>query len=111
MRWAGKLGFTQQTEIKPGVWEDVITAVDARGELKQRTEALDTGDEVLPQYRTTTSVSVLSDGRWDPTTLAYLTNAGRNWTPGTVVHEYPRVTIYIGEEYRGPLAEPVPDDA
>lgn len=104
MRWAGKIGFTDQTEKAPGIWEDVITEINALGELKQRTEALDSGDSVLPQYRTTTSVSVLSDGSRVPfNSEAYLTLRGTRFAISSVVHEWPRIIYYVGEVYNGPL--------
>lgn len=104
MRWAGKLGYSQQTEIKPGLWEDSITEVDALGELNQRTEALDSGDTVLPRYRTTTSVSVLSDGSQVPlSSVVYLTMRGDRFAVSSIVHQWPRIVYYVGEVYDGPL--------
>lgn len=104
MRWAGKIGYATLTEVKPGTWEDVITEVDALGELKQSTEPLDSADSILPRYRTTTSVSVLSDGKRIPDAgLRYITWQGTNWQINTVSRQWPRIVIYIGGEYHGPL--------
>ncbi len=106
MRWSGLLGYAQVTEVKSGVWEDVITEVEALGELIQRTEALDSGDTVLPQYRTTTSVSVLTgEDRVPGATIRFITLRGKAWLIASVVRQHPRDVIYIGEEYHGPRAE------
>lgn len=105
MRWAGKIGYAEVTEITPGVWDDVITEVDAVGDLKQTTEPLDSSDSVLPRYRTTTSVSVVSDGERIPDAgLRYISWRGELWQINTVTREWPRIVIYIGEVYRGPSA-------
>lgn len=107
MRYSGKLGLSQQQETSPGVWEDVITERDAVGTVEQRTETLTIGDSILPQYRTTTSVSVLSDGvdKQNYSAIAYVTYLGKNWVAASVVMQYPRIVIYLGEEYHGPTPE------
>jgi hypothetical protein len=105
MRYAGKLGIAQQTEVSPGVWEETITEHDVVGDLKQRTETLTVGDTILPQYATTTSVSVLARevGFRDNSDLRYMTLGGKRWTISSDVTQYPRVVLYFGEEYHGPI--------
>lgn len=107
MRYSGKLGVAQQTEVRPGIWEETITEHDVIGDLVQRTEALDNGDSILPRYRTTTSVSVLARGvgQMDNSNLRYLTHTGKRWTITPVVNQPPRLVIYLGEEYHGPTPE------
>lgn len=107
MRYSGKLGISQQTEKKPGIWEEIITEIDVLGQVEQRTEVLSTSDSVLPQYTTTTSISVLS--RPVPhDSIVYVTYLGKRWSPGSIVTEFPKMRIYIGREYNGPLPEPAP---
>lgn len=105
MRWSGKLGISQQTETSPGVWEDVITERAALGTIEQRSEVLDRDDSILPRYRTSTSISLLSRGvvNLENSDIAYVTWRGRNWVPASIVEEYPEITIFIGEVYNGPL--------
>ncbi len=105
MRYSGKFGYAVTTEIAPGVWEDVITEIDKLGDVVQSTETFALADSVLPQYRTTTSVSVLSDGvlKENYTDLRYVTYAGQRWTIGSIVVQPPRLIIYIGEVYNGPI--------
>jgi hypothetical protein len=112
MRYSGKFGFAESTEVRPGIWEDVITESDHLGEVVQSTEAFTVDGSVIPQYRTTTSVSVLSDGvlKENYTHLKYITYAGENWTIASVVVQPPRIVIYIGEVYNGPTPEPAPVD-
>lgn len=108
MRYSGKLGIAEQTERAPGIWEETITEIDVLGKVEQRTEALDSSDSVLPRYRTTTSISVLS--RPVPhDSIVYATYLGKRWSIGSIVTEYPNIRIFIGKEYNGPLPEPAPD--
>ena len=104
MRYSGKIGIAVQTETAPGVWEDVITERDYLGNVENRTEVLELGDSVLPEYRTTTSISVLSDGvlKENYSDIRYVTNGGVKWTIASAVLQWPRLVLYIGEVYNGP---------
>lgn len=104
MRYAGKIGFATRSEVSPGVWEDLITERDYIGEVIQRTERLESAESVIPQYRTTTSVSVLSDGvlKERYSDIRYVALHGTNWAIMSIIHKWPRLEIYIGEEYNGP---------
>lgn len=104
MRWSGKLGFAEEVEVSKGRFEDVITESPAMGDVETRTDTFVVADEVLPQYRTSTSVSVLfgSGERVDISHLRYITHRGKRYVPSSIVEEHPRVVIYIGEEYHGP---------
>lgn len=107
MRYSGKLGYSEQTEKRPGVWEETITEVDVLGQVEQRTEVLSTSTSVLPEYTTTTSISVLAlpDPKKD---LVYVTYLGVRWSIGSVVTEFPKMRIFIGKEYHGPLPAGAP---
>lgn len=109
MRYSGKIGYAVQTEIRPGVWEDTIVERAKLGTVLQRTEALDSGNSVLTQYRTTTSVSVLCDGvlKENYDNLRYLTYMGRRWAIASAVLQSPQLVLYIGEVYNGPIPEEV----
>lgn len=107
MRYSGKLGIVQQTEVRPGIWEETVTEVSALGTVRQTTEALDGSDAVLPRYRTTTSVSVSARGVGpiDNSDIRYITFKGKRWQIATIVDEPPKIVIYIGEVYNGPTPE------
>lgn len=110
MRYSGKFGFATSTETAPGVWEDVITERNYLGDVLQRTERFTEASEVLtegsvlPAYRTSTSVSVLSDGvlREKYNDLRYIVYRGNRWVVQSIIHKYPRVEIYMGGVYNGP---------
>lgn len=107
LRYSGKLGIVQQSEVRPGIWEETVTEVPVLGTVRNRTETLDGADAVLPRYRTTTSVSVPARevGPSDNSTIRYLTYKGKRWQIGTIVDDYPEIVIYIGEVYNGPTPE------
>lgn len=105
MRYSGKIGYANQTETAPGVWEDAITERDVLGTVEQRTEVLDSGSSVLPEYRITTSISVLCDGvlKENYDNLRYITYMGKRWAIGSAVMQWPRLVVYMGVVYNGPL--------
>lgn len=107
MRYSGKLGIVQQTEVRPGIWEEVVTEVPVLGTVKQRTEVLSGNGSVLPEYQTTTSISVPARGvgPQNNSGIRYVTYKGDRWQIRSIVDEPPRIVIYIGEVYRGPTPE------
>ena len=107
MRYSGKIGYAESVETAPGVWEDVITERDYIGDVIQSTETLTTASSILPEYRTTTSVSVLSDGvlKQNYSDVRYLSYLGELWTVTSAINKWPRIEFYIGEVYNGPTAD------
>lgn len=104
MKWSGILGIGREVETAPDVFDYVITEHEALGDVKQRTEVLDSSGTILPKYRTTTSISVLSRGvnGVEYGDIVYITFKGKKWAPGSITEEPPRITIFIGEVYNGP---------
>lgn len=105
MRYFGKLGIAQQVEKSPGVWDEVITEVDAIGTIKQRTDTLQLEGTINIVHKTTTSVSVPARGVGprDNSDIRYVTHVGKRWVASSVVDEYPQIVIFFGEEYHGPI--------
>lgn len=103
MRWAGKVGFSEPREIRPGVWDDVITERDYMGTVVQESEVLQQGSTVLPTYRVNTSISILLDGplRENHRDIRYVTFNGYEMTVTSVTIAIPRAILYIGEKYNG----------
>lgn len=104
MRWAGKIGVSTETQVRPGVFEDVITEIPKMGTVQTRTETFGQGSGVHATYANSTSVSVLSAGpdklRYND--YKYVTHLGIRWSIASIMFEYPYLVIYLGEEYHGP---------
>lgn len=111
MRAAIKIGYGQSVEVRPGIWEDVIREEPKYAEVRQTTETFTVEGEIIPRYKTTTSVSVVSDGplRLDYSDLRYVVYGGVRWSISSAVGEPPRLTLFIGEVYDGPLPSGTPD--
>lgn len=107
MRYSGKLGIVEQKEVRPGIWEEVVTEEPVLGTLEQRTEVLDGSSEVLPRYTTSTSISVPARGvgLQDNSVIRYITLRGNRWQIASIVDKPPRIVIYVGEKYNGPTPQ------
>jgi hypothetical protein len=106
MKYSGKVGFATQVETSPGVWDDTIVEKDYIGDVVQRTERLDNAESITPRYRTTTSFSVLADAVLNErrSDIRYIRYKGVAWAVSSVILKYPRMEMYIDEEYNGPTA-------
>lgn len=104
MRFAGKIGFGTSVEVSPGVWDDDIIERDYLGDVLQSTERLESGNSINPKFHTTTSVSVLSDGvlKERYSDVRYIIYLGVRWKVSSIIHKWPRIEMFIGEEYHGP---------
>ena len=93
MKYSGKIGIAVQTEVNPGAWEEAITEHEVLGEMRQRSETLESVDSVLPRYATTTSVSLLARaiGDVDNSSIRYVTKAGKRWAVTSIVEEFPNI--------------------
>jgi hypothetical protein len=111
MRAAVSLGLAEARQVRPGVWEDEITEVPKLADIQQRTETFNVEGNIIPEYKTTTTVSVLSQGviKPDYTNLRYVLYAGERWIVTSINHAPPRLTLFIGEVYRGPVPAGAPD--
>lgn len=112
MRWAGMIGVSARTLVRPGIWEDVITEIPKMGTVEARTETFREEGNVHATYANSTSVSVLSAG---PDKVAYndyryITHLGVRWSIGSIMFQYPHMVIYLGEEYHGPEPGEPADD-
>lgn len=107
MRYSGKLGIVEQQEVRPGIWEEVVTEEPVLGTLEQRTEVLAGSSDVLPRYTTSTSISVPARGvgLQDNSVIRYITLMGDRWQISSIVQQPPRIVIYVGEKYSGPTPQ------
>lgn len=107
MRYSGKLGIVEQKEVRPGIWEEVVTEEPVLGTLEQRTGVLEGSSDVLPRYSTSTSISVPARGvgLLDNSVIRYITLKGNRWQVSSIVDQPPRIVIYVGEKYNGPTPQ------
>jgi hypothetical protein len=103
-KFYGKIGFAIQTEVRPGVWQNVITERYYSGEVIRNSVKHD-GDKVNPDLSTGNSIRIVADAYANETFFAmkYLEWMGVLWSISNVDVERPRLTIRLGGVYNGAI--------
>lgn len=111
MRFAGKVGFGVSTEVRPGVFKDVITERSYFGDVVRNTRRSDPNQETVNNdISVGNSISVMADeyafAHWH--LIKYVEWEGQRWTVPLVELQRPRLLLSIGKVYNGPL--PIPEE-
>lgn len=107
-RFFGTVGFGHSTEVKMGVWEDVITERNYYGDVVQNSRGLVEGSDLNDDISVGNSISILAD----PYALEhffamrFVEWEGALWIVSNVVAQRPRLTLRLGGVYNGPRAVP-----
>lgn len=104
VKFYGEIGYGKQEEIRPGVWNDVITERVHQGEVTLPSVNQRGRDEINPNLTLGNSFSILLDGYIEHNLFAirYVKWMGVLWSVSKVDLEYPRVTLMVREVYNGP---------
>lgn len=107
-KFYGAVGYGIPQETSPGVWEDVITEKNYRGEVVRNTRTLLNGDKVNDDISVNNSISIVADAYANGNFFAirYVRWAGACWTVSEVEVQSPRLILRLGGVYNGPKAEP-----
>jgi hypothetical protein len=110
MKYLGQVGYGQQVEIRPGVWEDQITELTYYGDVLKNNRQSDGEEQINRDIKTGNLISIVADAFalehfFD---IRYVTWAGANWTVSHVEVHRPRLLLRLGGVYNGPTA-PTPD--
>lgn len=103
-KWFGIIGYGQQTQTSPGVFEDVIIKREYSGDVLQNTSRWSTTPESTNDNLTINNrISILADpfARDNFHTMRYVTFMGTEWKITSVEVQYPRLILTIGGVYNG----------
>lgn len=105
MRFHGEVGYGGTVETTPGVWEDVITEVSYYGDVESNAFRASQGNQVLETLTLSNSISVVADAYANEnfSNIRYVMWNGVRWTVNTVTIDRPRLILYLGEVYNGPI--------
>lgn len=107
-KWSGVIGYSTATEVKPGVWDYVITERPHVGDLVRNTRRSEGNERVVEDLKLNNSISIVADAysRQHFFEMRYLTLFGTRWVISTVEVFPPRLVLQIGGVYNGPTATP-----
>ena len=106
-RFAGKIGYSDTVQIRPGVWVDHITEREYRGDVLRDSRSLDgAADKLNDDLSINNSFSVVADpyAYQNFHTIRYIWWMGQRWKVRTVEVQRPRLLLTIGGVYNGPTA-------
>jgi hypothetical protein len=105
-RFFGRVGYGEQSETSPGVWEDIITEYSYYGDVIRDTRQLRAADKVNDDLSVQNTISIMADEYANDHFFAirYVEWAGVLWTVTQVEVQRPRLLLSLGEVYNGPKA-------
>jgi hypothetical protein len=105
-RFFGRVGYgeTVESESNPGVFEDVITEYQYRGDVIRNTRQLTQGEHLNPDLSVSNRISIVADAYANDHFFAirFVEWAGVLWTVTDVEVQSPRLLLSLGEVYNGP---------
>lgn len=103
-RFFGAVGYGEQTETSPGVFQDVITEYNYYGDIVQNIRRYGPDDKINSDISVSNLISILADAyaREHFHAMRYVSWSGVLWTVQTVEVQNPRLLLRLGEVYNGP---------
>jgi len=103
-KFYGAIGYGISTETKPGVWKDVITERQYRGDVLRNARRLEDGESANKNLVVDNSISIVADPYAYEHFFAirYIRWMGALWTVSRVEVKSPRLLLTLGEVYNGP---------
>nr|DAJ59462.1 MAG TPA: hypothetical protein [Bacteriophage sp.] len=100
-KFYGIIGFAEQQETSPGVWENVITERNYYGDLVRNSRRLISSDKVNDDITISNEFSILSDpfANQNFHSMQYIEYIGTKWKITEVRVEYPRLILTVGGKY------------
>ena len=103
MDWGTGIGYADQVETKPGVWEDEITEREYFGDLTRNTRRLQMTDKLNDDIEISNEISIVSDPYANENfhSMRYAMYMGTKWKITSVEVQYPRLILSLGGIYNG----------
>ena len=100
-KYFGKIGFAIPTEIRKGVWKDVITERDYYGDVIKNGRRLQITSQLNDNVNAVNTISIVADPYANENFYAmrYLTWIGNKWKISEIDVQYPRLILTLGGVY------------
>lgn len=106
-KYYGPVGYAENVEIRPGVWQDRLIERIYYGDVIRNSRQLKEGKELNNDLTVGNSISIVADAyAYDHFfAIRYIKWAGSLWVVADVTVERPRLVLRLGGVYNGPKAE------
>ena len=98
MRYHGKIGYSETTETKPGLFERTITFREAYGDVFRNTKRDQTSSTLNDKITVSNQISIVADpyAREHFFNIKCIEWQGALWDVNSVDVQYPRLVLEIG---------------
>lgn len=105
-KWYGVIGFAEQTETAPGVWEEKITERSYYGDVGRNTRRLQAADQLNDDINISNEISIVADpfANQNFHKMRYIEFMGTKWKIPSVEVKYPRLILTVGGVWNGQQA-------
>lgn len=102
-KYFGKIGFATLTEIKPGVWKEIITEREYYGDLIRNNRRLQNANQLNDDINISNEISIVADpfARDNFHSMRWVEFMGAKWKVSSVDVQYPRLVLTVGGIYNG----------
>lgn len=100
-KWYGKIGYAENVETEPGVWEEVITEKSYYGDSIRNTRLLQNSDSINGKVNVGNQISIIADPYANQNfhAIRYVEFMGNLWTVSNAEVQYPRLILTLGGVY------------
>lgn len=109
-KWFGAIGYGEQTEVRPGVWKEIITERELYGDILQNTRRVDQRDEsTADNLSLTLRLSVVADAYAvdNAHKIRYAVKDDVAWRVSSIEEDGVRLILTFGEVWNGQRPAPV----
>lgn len=103
MKYAGQIGFSVSSEVRPSVWQETIVTRSYKGDVNRVSRRLQSTDKVIDDVVISNEIEIFADAfaYENFQNIKYVTWMGTKWTVNTITVEHPRLILEIGGVYNG----------
>ena len=100
-KFNGMIGYAEQVETTPGVWENKITEHKHLGDVVRHTSKLVTSDDLNDDVDVSTEISIVADTYTikNMYSMVYIEYLGAKWKIKSIQPQFPRVILTLGGLY------------
>lgn len=105
-KYFGKIGYAEQVETAPGVWEEQITERQYYGDVVRNIRKLESSGDINDNINVSMEISIVADpyAIQNFHAMRYVEFMGSLWKITNVEVNYPRLILSIGGVYNGQQA-------
>lgn len=105
-KWFGRIGYAEQLEVSPGVWEEKITERQYYGDVVRNIRRLESSVNVNDDINASMEISIVADpfALNNFHSMRYIEYMGSLWKIPNVEVNYPRLVLTIGGLWNGQQA-------